>query len=74
MDIYLLLYWEFFKIGLFCVGGGYANRPRCHLGYGEDVNKFIQGQPLVIIYHSSLNPRHGGITATYAEKTGADWH
>ena len=22
--IYALLFWEFFKVGIFCVGGGYA--------------------------------------------------
>ncbi len=27
MTILLQLYWEFFKIGLFCVGGGYASMP-----------------------------------------------
>ena len=25
--IYLQLYWEFIKVGLFCVGGGYASMP-----------------------------------------------
>ena len=27
MEICLLLYWEFCKIGLFCIGGGYASMP-----------------------------------------------
>ena len=25
--IYALLFWEFFKVGIFCVGGGYASMP-----------------------------------------------
>ena len=25
--IYLLLFWEFCKVGAFCVGGGYASMP-----------------------------------------------
>ena len=25
--IYLILFWEFAKVGIFCVGGGYASMP-----------------------------------------------
>lgn len=25
--LYVLLFWEFCKVGLFCVGGGYASMP-----------------------------------------------
>ena len=64
--IYLQLFWEFFKIGLFSFGGGYATLP--FLFHIAEVQKWYTPQQLSdMIAVSSITPGPVGVNvATYA--------
>ena len=64
--IYLLLVYEFFKVGLFSVGGGYATLP--FLYHIADVYKWYSAEQLVdMLAVSSITPGPVGINvATFA--------
>lgn len=63
MDIVLQLYWEFCKIGLFCVGGGYASMPWIQAAV-VDVNHWLTMTEFVDIFTiSQMTPGPIGINA-----------
>lgn len=64
--IYLLLFYEFFKVGLFSVGGGYATLP--FLYHIADVYNWYSAKELVdMLAVSSITPGPVGINvATFA--------
>ncbi len=66
MSIYLILYYEFFKIGLFAIGGGYATLP--FLYYLSTEYQWFQAKELTdMIAVSNITPGPIGINmATYA--------
>lgn len=69
--IYLQLFWEFFKVGLFAVGGGMATLPfLAHMG--EATGWFTQGQLMNMLAISESTPGPVGINmATYVGFTMA---
>ena len=61
--IYLLLYWEFVKVGLFCVGGGYASMPLIQAAV-VDGNHWLSLSEFVDIFTiSQMTPGPIGINA-----------
>ena len=64
--IYLLLIYEFFKIGLFAIGGGYATLP--FLYHISEVYNWISAKELIdMLAVSSITPGPVGINvATFA--------
>lgn len=69
--IYLQLFWEFFKVGLFAVGGGMATLPfLAHMG--EATGWFTQSQLMNMLAISESTPGPVGINmATYVGFTTA---
>lgn len=69
--IYLQLFWEFFKVGLFAVGGGMATLPfLSHMG--EATGWFTQAQLMNMLAISESTPGPVGINmATYVGFTTA---
>jgi chromate transporter len=69
--IYLQLYWEFFKTGLFSIGGGLATLPfLSHMG--ESTGWFTQGDLMNMLAVSQSTPGPVGINmATYVGFTVA---
>ena len=63
MDIYLLLYWEFFKIGLFCVGGGYASMPWIQAAVVDNYQWLTLNEFIDIFTISQMTPGPIGINA-----------
>ena len=54
--IYLRLFWEFFKTGLFAIGGGMATLPFLH-DIGEATGWFTQAQLMNMLAVSESTPR-----------------
>ena len=50
--IYLRLFWEFFKTGLFAIGGGMATLPFLH-DIGEATGWFTQAQLMNCLLYTS---------------------
>lgn len=66
MKIYLLLYFEFFKIGLFSLGGGYATLPFLY-HMSEQYHWFSPSELTQMLAISSITPGPVGLNvATYA--------
>lgn len=53
--IYLRLFWEFFKTGLFAIGGGMATLPFLH-DIGEATGWFTQAQLMNMLAVSESTP------------------
>ena len=65
MSLYLKLFWEFFKTGLFAIGGGMATLPFLH-DMGEATGWFTQTQLMNMLAVSESTPGPIGINmATY---------
>ena len=63
--IYLRLFWEFFKTGLFAIGGGMATLPFLH-DIGEATGWFTQAQLMNMLAVSESTPGPIGVNmATY---------
>ena len=63
--IYLRLFWEFFKTGLFAIGGGMATLPFLH-DIGEATGWFTQAQLMNMLAVSESTPGPMGVNmATY---------
>lgn len=66
MTLYLLLYYEFFKIGLFAIGGGYATLPFLYR-LSQEYQWFSIKELTDMIAISNMTPGPVGINvATYA--------
>ena len=61
--IYLLLFWEFFKVGLFCVGGGYASMPLIQAAVVTNHNWLTLSEFVDIFTISQMTPGPIGINA-----------
>lgn len=69
MTLYLRLYWEFFKTGLFAIGGGMATLPFLH-DIGETTGWYTQTQLMNMLAVSESTPGPIGINmATYVGYT-----
>ena len=69
MSIYLRLYYEFFKTGLFAIGGGMATLPFLH-DIGETTGWYTQSQLMNMLAVSESTPGPIGINmATYVGYT-----
>ena len=65
MSVYLRLYWEFFKTGLFAVGGGMATLPFLQ-NIGETTGWYTYGDLMNMLAVSESTPGPIGINmATY---------
>ena len=60
--IYLRLFWEFFKTGLFAIGGGMATLPFLH-DIGEATGWFTQAQLMNMLAVSESTPGPIGVNA-----------
>ncbi|MDD3115466.1 MAG: chromate transporter [Anaerovibrio sp.] len=63
MEIYFLLYWEFCKIGLFCVGGGYASMPWIQAVVVDSYHWLTMSEFIDIFTISQMTPGPIGINA-----------
>lgn len=63
MDIILLLYWEFCKIGLVCVGGGYASMPWIQAAVVTKYSWLTMNEFIDIFTISQMTPGPVGINA-----------
>ncbi len=63
MDIILQLYWEFCKIGLFCVGGGYASLPWIQAAVVDNYHWLTMTEFVDIFTISQMTPGPIGINA-----------
>ncbi len=63
MNILLLLYWEFCKIGLFCVGGGYASLPWIQAAVVDNYHWITMTEFIDIFTISQMTPGPIGINA-----------
>ena len=63
MDICLLLYWEFCKIGLFCIGGGYASMPWIQAAVVDSYHWLTMSEFIDIFTISQMTPGPIGINA-----------
>ena len=61
--IYFILYWEFCRIGLFCVGGGYASLPLLKQVVVEQYGWLSTSQFLDVFAISQMTPGPIGINA-----------
>ena len=61
--IYLQLYWEFIKVGLFCVGGGYASMPLIQAAVVEGNHWLSLSEFVDIFTISQMTPGPIGINA-----------
>ena len=69
MNIYLRLYYEFFKTGLFAIGGGMATLPFLH-DIGQTTGWYTQAQLMNMLAVSESTPGPIGINmATYVGYT-----
>ena len=70
-NTYLLLFWEYFKIGIFSVGGGYASLPFLYY-LQEHYNWFSSDELTNMVAVSNVTPGPVGINmATYTGYTTA---
>lgn len=63
MEICLLLYWEFCKIGLFCIGGGYASMPWIQAAVVDNYHWLTMSEFIDIFTISQMTPGPIGINA-----------
>ena len=61
--IYWLLYWEFFKVSIFCVGGGYASMPLIQNAIVTTYHWLTLNQFIDIFTISQMTPGPIGINA-----------
>ena len=61
--IYFLLFWEFCKVGLFCVGGGYASMPLIQASVVDHYHWLTMSQFVDIFTISQMTPGPIGINA-----------
>lgn len=61
--IYLLLFWEFAKVGLFCVGGGYASMPLIQASVVDSYHWLSLSEFVDIFTISQMTPGPIGINA-----------
>lgn len=61
--IYLTLYWEFIKVGLFCVGGGYASMPLIQASVVDACHWLTLSEFVDIFTISQMTPGPIGINA-----------
>ena len=61
--IYCLLFWEFAKVGLFCVGGGYASMPLIQASVVDTYHWLTLGEFIDIFTISQMTPGPIGINA-----------
>ena len=74
MSVYLRLFWEFFKTGLFAVGGGMATLPFLH-DIGESMGWYTQADLMNMLAVSESTPGPIGINmATYVGFTVGSSH
>ena len=74
MSVYLQLFWEFFKTGLFAVGGGMATLPFLH-DIGESTGWYTQANLMNMLAVSESTPGPIGINmATYVGFTVGSSH
>ena len=70
----LLLFWEFAKIGLFCVGGGYASMPLIQSAVVDTYHWLSLSEFIDIFTISQMTPGPIGINAaTFAGMKVAGW-
>ena len=64
--IYFQLFWEFVKVGIFCVGGGYASMPLIQASVVDTYHWLTLAEFIDIFTISQMTPGPVGInTATY---------
>ena len=61
--IYLLLFWEFCKVGAFCVGGGYASMPLIQASVVDTFHWLSMSEFVDIFTISQMTPGPIGINA-----------
>ncbi|SDZ73518.1 chromate transporter [Selenomonas ruminantium] len=61
--IYLTLFWEFAKVGIFCVGGGYASMPLIQVAVVDTYRWMSLGEFVDIFTISQMTPGPIGINA-----------
>ena len=61
--IYLLLFWEFCKVSVFCVGGGYASMPLIQAGVVDGDHWLTMSEFVDIFTISQMTPGPIGINA-----------
>ena len=61
--IYLTLFWEFAKVGIFCVGGGYASMPLIQAAVVDAYHWMSLGEFVDIFTISQMTPGPIGINA-----------
>ena len=61
--IYLLLFWEFAKVAIFCVGGGYASMPLIQSAVVDTYHWMSLGEFVDIFTISQMTPGPIGINA-----------
>ena len=61
--IYLLLFWEFCKVGIFCVGGGYASMPLIQASVVDTYHWLSMSEFVDIFTISQMTPGPIGINA-----------
>lgn len=61
--IYMLLFWEFAKVGLFCVGGGYASMPLIQAVVVDGYHWLTLSEFIDIFTISQMTPGPIGINA-----------
>ncbi|WP_289001634.1 chromate transporter [uncultured Megasphaera sp.] len=61
--IYLLLFWEFCKVGAFCVGGGYASMPLIQASVVDTYHWLSMSEFVNIFTISQMTPGPIGINA-----------
>ena len=61
--IYLLLFWEFAKVGIFCVGGGYASMPLIQSSVVDTYHWLSLSEFVDIFTISQMTPGPIGINA-----------
>jgi chromate transporter len=61
--IYLTLFWEFAKVGIFCVGGGYASMPLIQAAVVDTYRWMSLGEFVDIFTISQMTPGPIGINA-----------
>ena len=61
--IYLTLFWEFAKVGLFCVGGGYASMPLIQASVVDTYHWLTLAEFIDVFTISQMPPGPSGINA-----------
>ena len=61
--LYVLLFWEFAKVGLFCVGGGYASMPLIQASVVDTYHWLTLSEFIDIFTISQMTPGPIGINA-----------